>query len=61
MSRAVPKIAEKEVIYSSKLCGTEQNFAHGVFFLSWHIDRLLVNATVTYLRANLLHFNEFKI
>ena len=32
MSRAVPKIGEKVVIYSVCPCGAEQNFAHGVFF-----------------------------
>ena len=59
MSRAVPKIGEKVVIYSVWPCGAEQNFAHGVFFKLAY--RPLVGATVIYMRASLLHFKLFKI
>ena len=59
MSRVLPKICEKVVIYSLKPCGAKQNFAHGVFFQLAY--RPLVGATVIYMRANLLHINVFKI
>ena len=61
MSRAVPKIGQKAGDLQFKAVENRAEFCTWRFFLSWHIDRLLVDATVTYLRANLLHFNVFKI